>query len=549
MPRGNGPTEEDATRSEVADLRRRLDEAEDALRAIGEGEVDAIIVQGRRGEQIFSLSETENIYRLMVETMNEAGVAVSPDGTIVFANNRFSQMLGLELDHIVGRGISDFVASDHREAMMSLLSEAVGGQADGRISLVAEDGTSLPLHFWANSFKTMEESLLCLVGTDLTQLEASKGTIQYLRGQRQALAESEARFRSIFEQAAVGIKMIDRKGNILQANQKLCEIVEYERDELQRMTVADITHPDDHDNDSDMIAAMAAGEIESYAVEKRFVKKSGSAVPVRITSSLVHGVGDVWRIAIVEDTTLQKEAERGLTQALEELKRSNYDLEQFAYVASHDLQEPLRMVGSFMDLLRQRYHGQIDERANQYIEFALDGVSRMRQLIDDLLAYGRVDRMGRKLEPTTVRSALQRAIANLRASIEQSGARITYDTMPTAMADRAQLAQLFQNLLSNAMKFRRADVVPEIHVGARRQNGRWVIWVQDNGIGLPPEHRERVFMLFQRLHSRDQYPGTGMGLAICKRIAERHGGDIWVESETDKGSTFYFTLAEVPSQH
>jgi PAS domain S-box-containing protein len=235
------------------------------------------------------------------------------------------------------------------------------------------------------------------------------------------------------------------------------------------------------------------------------------------------------------------EADEDLRRMAEDLKRSNQDLEQFAYVASHDLQEPLRMVTGFMSLLRTRYQGQLDTQAEEYIGFAADGATRMQGLIDDLLAYSRVESRGRAALATPVQASLDRALANLRGAIAEAGATITHDELPTLAADGAQLAQLFQNLIGNALKFR-ADRPVAIHVGAARKEGNWVFSVRDNGIGIDPQFADRIFMIFQRLHTKEKYPGTGIGLAICKKIVERHGGRIWVESKPGEGSTFCFTL-------
>ncbi len=230
----------------------------------------------------------------------------------------------------------------------------------------------------------------------------------------------------------------------------------------------------------------------------------------------------------------------------DDLARSNRDLEQFAYAASHDLQEPLRAVAGFVALLQQRYGGQLDEKADGYIRSAVDGAVRMQTLIDGLLSYSRVGTSRRAAAPADARKSLDHALANLQASIEESGANIVVEAMPVIQADTVQLAQLFQNLIANAIKFR-GDKPPEIAVGAQREGDAWRFWVRDNGIGIDPQYTERIFMIFQRLHTRRAYVGTGIGLAICKRIVERHGGRIWVESQLGAGSTFYFTLPDKES--
>jgi light-regulated signal transduction histidine kinase (bacteriophytochrome) len=237
----------------------------------------------------------------------------------------------------------------------------------------------------------------------------------------------------------------------------------------------------------------------------------------------------------------RKRAEEALREKTEELARSNRDLEQFAYVASHDLQEPLRMVTSYVQLLAKRYRGKLDSDANEFVSFAVDGALRMWKLINDLLTYSRVGARGKELEPNDCETVLDQSLNNLKVAIEENGAVVTHDPLPTVMADNPQLVQLFQNLIGNAIKFR-GNELPRVHVSASRNGSAWIFSVCDNGIGIAPEYAKRIFIIFQRLHSREKYPGTGIGLSICQKIVERHGGRIWVESEVGKGAAFYFTL-------
>ena len=248
-----------------------------------------------------------------------------------------------------------------------------------------------------------------------------------------------------------------------------------------------------------------------------------------------------YEIAIYDDITSRKKAESELRAAHDELTRSNAELEQFAYVASHDLQEPLRMVSSYTQLLGKRYGERLEGDAKEFMAFVIEGAGRMRQLIDDLLAYSRVGTRGKGFRQVKLESVIERASVNLRAALEESGAELTHDPLPVVQADESQLVQLFQNLIGNAVKFHGA-AVPKIHVSAVEKEQEWEVAVTDNGIGVEPQYFERIFMVFQRLHDRGQYPGTGIGLAICKKVVERHGGRLWVESEPGKGSSFHFTL-------
>jgi len=269
--------------------------------------------------------------------------------------------------------------------------------------------------------------------------------------------------------------------------------------------------------------------------------KDGREIWVSALATRIEFQGRVAVLLSLKDVTATKQAEEKLKQTMAELVRSNTELERFAYVASHDLQEPLRMVASYTQLLARRYKGKLDSDADEFIGYAVDGATRMQQLISALLDYSRVSTRSKPFGPTSCEESLNQAIANLQASIKEKDAVITHDQLPTVMADATQMVQLFQNLVGNAIKFH-SEKKPEVHVRAERNSTEWIFSVRDNGIGIDPQNFDRIFVIFQRLHGRGEYPGTGIGLAICKKIVERHKGRIWVESQPGKGATFYFTI-------
>ncbi len=280
-----------------------------------------------------------------------------------------------------------------------------------------------------------------------------------------------------------------------------------------------------------------------HEVETWMYRKDGSEFPVELTLSAVRSDADMITHHVLEfsDITEFRHAREELALRTKELSRSNQELEQFAYVASHDLQEPLRMVASYTQLIAQRYQGRLDADADEFIAYAVDGAIRMQAIINDLLVLSRVGTRTKSFAQVDSKAALDKALANLRLVIEETGASVVCDSLPALDADGSQLTQLFQNLIGNALKFR-GDHSPCVKIGAERKDEEWVFHVRDNGIGIAPEYFERIFLMFQRLHSKREYPGTGIGLTICKKIIERHNGRIWVTSEQGKGTAFYFTI-------
>jgi PAS domain S-box-containing protein len=360
-----------------------------------------------------------------------------------------------------------------------------------------------------------------------------------------ALREGEERFRNLANNISQLAWMADEKGSIFWYNQRWFDYSGTTLEEMAGWGWQKVHHPDHVQGVVDKISrCFQNGEVweDTFPLRGRdgnFRWFLSRAVPIRDSE------GKVLRwFGTNTDISASKEAEKHLAETVAELKRSNEELQQFAYVSSHDLQEPLRMVSSYTQLLAKRYKGRLDSDADEFIAFAVDGCNRMKGLIQDLLAYSRAGTTGRALCQVSGKDALQGALENLKITIAQSGAVVTQDSLPDLRTDKMQLTQVFQNLVGNAIKYRSAEV-PRVHVSSiKNGDHEWIFSVRDNGLGIAPQYFEKIFILFQRLHGRNEFEGTGIGLAICKKVLERLGGRIWVESQPDKGSTFFFALPE-----
>jgi PAS domain S-box-containing protein len=359
------------------------------------------------------------------------------------------------------------------------------------------------------------------------------------------LAQMEGRYRGLLEAAPDAMVVVNQDGEIVLLNVQAEKQFGYHRDELLGQKVKNIIPEGFAERliaDGLRSAEEALAQQIGTGIELIGRRKDGSEFPIELMLSPLESAEGLLVTAAIRDITTRRTAEAHLLQKLDELYRSNEELGQFAYIASHDLQEPLRMVASYTQLLSRRYKGKLDSDADEFIAFAVDGASRMQRLIQDLLTYSRVGTKGKDLLDTSSEEALQQALLNLRGAIEESSALVTHDPLPAVLADDMQLIQLFQNLVGNAIKYQRPGV-PRVHVSAARSGAKkWTFAVQDNGLGIDSQYFEKIFGMFQRLHKREEFAGTGIGLAICKKIVERHGGSISVESEPGQGSTFRFTL-------
>jgi PAS domain S-box-containing protein len=378
---------------------------------------------------------------------------------------------------------------------------------------------------------------------ELGQLARVFNDMMAHRRQAEESLRSAHEFRDkVMESATNSIHALDLEGRFTLVNRRTCEMTGYPAEELLGASYVKLFPPD--------VLAEVNRQFETVIREGRAVeqfetvlrRKDGSLVTITFSSApLVRDGKVIGLVGTAEDISARKRAEAELAAHAAELARSNAELERFAYVASHDLQEPLRTVTSFTQLLAQRYADHNDPTVHEYVGFITESVQRMRELIEGLLAYSRVSRQDEPPQDVDLNERLRQVVANLDAAIQASGARVTHDPLPRLRANPSLILHLLQNLVGNALKFRRAGVTPEVHVSAAREDGAWRISVHDNGIGIDPQHADRIFVLFQRLHTRDDFPGNGLGLAICKKIVEQHGGRIWVEP-ANPGTVFHFTL-------
>jgi PAS domain S-box-containing protein len=370
-------------------------------------------------------------------------------------------------------------------------------------------------------------------------LEQMRQWISELKAVEAELKESSGLFQTLFYSSPVGI-YIFQDGCFRIVGHQFAQITDYNEYKLIGTPALDIFLPEDREAVAENSAQMLKGE-RSSGYEFRIVTKRAVVKWVVETVFPVYYQGRPATLGNVLDITEQKQDKERLTQMVSEMKRSNTELEQFAYVVSHDLQEPLRMVSSYTQLLAKRYRGQLDADADEFISYAVDGAERMRALLNDMLDYSRVGTRGKPFKLIWCEDVLEKAVTNLKIAIEYSGTLVSHDYLPMLVADEGQLVQLLQNLIDNAIKFCNQET-PRVHVSAEKRGEVWLFSVKDNGIGIDPQHAQRIFEMFKRLHTREEYSGTGMGLAICKKIVERHGGHIWVQSQPGEGSTFYFTI-------
>ncbi len=609
-----------------------------------------------------ALRASDQRYEAVTQATSDAIVSADADGRIIFWNAAAEGTFGWREEEVLGSDLTVLMPERHRAAHRAGMARflATGESRVIGTTLAIEglrrDGSEFPIELSIGTWEQGGRPYFTAMVRDVSDRVDA----------RNALRQAEKRFAAAFESAAVGLALVAPDGEMLRTNRALAELTGWSHPDLLESDLASLTHPEDRGADAAAMAAMLAGQTRRLATERRFVRRDGTVIHVRINLSLIRDVDDTplhfvaqiedvterrrmvealtlsqarykglvgnlpdsiitlydhdlrmlivegghlarlgiqagdlegrllseylppetfaevaphyraalagerrdfdtrtpdgsvlyWAqtvplrddagaviggMAVARDVTAQRAAECALAERNRDLERSNAELEQFAYVASHDLSEPLRMVSSYLQLLRRRYHGALDEDADAFIDFAVDGAARMQSLIEDLLAYSRAGRSERPPEPVDTERLVTGVVDLLHV-----GEAVDLGPLPPVQGDAYALGQLFQNLIGNAIKFVPEDREPHVEVTAEPEPEApaWRFTIADNGIGIDPRHAERIFRMFQRLHGRDEFPGTGIGLAIAKKVVERHGGEIWTEPRDDGGTRFCFTLPE-----
>ncbi len=506
-------------------VRNELGDASRALDAVAQVLLRA---NAQLQHETSELRSVQHQLALVLDNVPALTAHIGPDHRYVLVNRAY-----LAWDHrvggdLVGHSVEEVHGKLEYALLQPYLERALAGE---RVVFEAVLARGIQSHVMRVSYVPEIGADGCVSGvfsmkTDITELR-----------------RSEDRLRMVMDASPVGIFTRSPDGVMTYANPAWQRITGRTEEQALKTTLGQLVHPEDQSRVR-ALWKIATMKRQAVAGEHRYLRPDGSVIWVRGLISMLRRDGVIeCGIGVIEDITERRLIDQDLADKTAALARSNEDLERFAYVASHDLQEPLRMVNMFGQLLMQRKAAQLDAEAQELLGFMVDGGQRAHELVCDLLSLARLDSEARPAEPVALEVLLGETLDHLRLEIERLGAVVSHDTLPAVMGDRSQLGQLLVNLVGNAVKFC-GEAAPEVHVSATRARGFWRISVRDNGIGIDPKHCERIFVIFQRLHLRSQYPGTGIGLSICKRVVELHGGGITVESTPGQGSTFSFTLPD-----
>ena len=485
---------------------------------------------------------SDELFRLTVEACPGGMLVCDPAGTILMVNAEAERLFGYSRQELIGQSVDLMVPprlrADHsRDRMAFIASPGVRAMGAGReLFALRKDGSEIPVELGLTPLTTRAGLVILSVIVDIT-LRKRAETEQKI---------AQAQFRLAVEACPSGMVMVDAAGRIMMVNAETERMFGYSRRELIGQGVDILVPTRFRDRHPELRTAFAANPgVRAMGAGRELFgrRKDNSEFPVEVGLNPIETC-DGWAVlSVIVDISERKRAELLVASKTRDLERSNAELEEFAYVAAHELLEPLRTIASYAHLLAERCRGKLDEKADKYIQFVGGGAKRMQSLIIDLLAFSRVGSRAQPLQPTPSAAVARQVIERLRPRIEETKADIALGVLPVVNADETQLEQLLQNLIGNALKFRSTEP-PRIRVNASRRDGEWLFSVEDNGIGIDQQFADRIFQMFQRLHERGKYEGSGIGLAIAKKIVDRHGGRIWFESEPGIGTTFYFTLPD-----
>jgi PAS domain S-box-containing protein len=500
----------------------------------------------KMGHDLNESSESEAKYCGLLEAAPDAMVVVSEAGEIVLVNAQAERQFGYRRDELLGQKVKEIIPEGFAERLIADATRSVAGALAQQIGMGIElsgrrkDGSEFPIEIMLSPLKSAEG---ILVTAAIRNISARKA--------------AEAKYRGLLEAAPDAMVVVNQAGEIVLVNVQAERQFGYRRDELLGQKVKEIIPEGFAERltaDATRSTVEALAQQIGMGIELSGRRKDGSEFPIEIMLSPLENAGGILVTAAIRNITARKQSERDnaelelrldrakqLAISNQALEQSNLELKQFAYVASHDLQSPLRSISGFVQLLKLEYEGKFDEQAQDWIRRTVEAVAQMQTLIRDLLSYSRVEAHSGNLTRIAFLDIVNDARSLLESSIRDSGAQVTCGPLPEIMGNRSQLVQLVLNLIANGLTYR-SDQLPQVHVSAERGEGEWAFSVRDNGIGIDPKYHEQIFEIFKRLHHQKDYPGTGIGLAICRRTVNRHGGRIWVESEPGHGSTFYFTI-------
>ena len=492
------------------------------------------------------LGQMEGRYRGLLEAAPDAMVVVNEAGEIVLVNVQAEKQFGYRRDELVGQKVMNIIPEGFAERLIAdatrSTAEALAQQIGMGIELSGrrKDGTEFPIEIMLSPLESTEGILVTAAIRNITMRKDAE----------KHLGQMEGRYRGLLEAAPDAMVVVNEAGEIVLVNVQAERQFGYRRDELVGQKVMNIIPEGFAERliaDSTRSVADALAQQIGMGIELSGRRKDGTEFPIEIMLSPLEGTEGILVTAAIRNISDRKKSEQELAAANRVLEESNLELKQFAYIASHDLQTPLRSITGFVQLLQQEYEGKLDEQAQDWILRTVRAVARMQTLIRDLLSYSRVDARSRPFTQIPFLDIVNDALILLESSIHDSGGQVACEKLPIVMGDRSQLVQLMQNLIGNGLAYR-SDKPPHIHISAKRSEKDWIFSVRDNGIGIDPKHYEQIFEIFKRLHNQKDQPGTGIGLAVCRRVVNRHGGKIWVESEPGHGSTFHFTIPEGTEQ-